>query len=287
MSLSQPYEIWSVPGAAADAAGIHVGKWGTSAYAHAARRTRAPKPQRGQGVPRRIPWVGWVATNLRSRLGARRALLAGMRTRPVVVQLSLVVSLLALGACGGVVAPAPEDPPATAPAPGPGAPPTGSSTPTPTAPPTPTPPPTPTAPPTPPASVASGATRLVVSTGVLGGVGCNSERFELTMATQELVTFGCPPGSGEPGAPRVDLVEQRRRVLRPEDSRSIAAELERLVEVPMPSMCLYDGRAYALTVERGATSTRYIDEDYNCLHDKSVKYTRSLGALTGLLRAAP
>jgi hypothetical protein len=107
------------------------------------------------------------------------------------------------------------------------------------------------------------------------------------MATQELVTFGCPPGSGEPGAPRVDLVEQRRRVLRPEDSRSIAAELERLVEVPMPSMCLYDGRAYALTVERGATSTRYIDEDYNCLHDKSVKYTRSLGALTGLLRAAP
>jgi hypothetical protein len=157
--------------------------------------------------------------------------------------------------------------------PGAGTVPTGSPTPTPT--------------PTPPASVATGATRLVVSTGVLGGVGCSSERFELTMASQELVTFGCPPGSSEAGAPGADLVEQRRRVLRPEDTRAVATELERLVEVPMPAMCFYDGRAYALVVERGAATTRYLDDDYNCLHDKSVKYTRSLAPLTARLRAAP
>ncbi len=206
-----------------------------------------------------------------------------MRTFAARVSALASVSLLWLAACGGAVEPAPQEPPASPPSPTTPAPPPASSTSTPA------PPPgsSTSTPPVPPTSVASGATRLVVSTGVLGGVGCNSERFELTVATQELVTFGCPPGSGEPGGPRVDPVEQRRRVLRPEDSRTIAAELERLVEVPMPTMCLYDGRAYALTVERGGTTTRYIDEDYNCLHDKSAKYTRSLAALTGLLRAAP
>lgn len=121
---------------------------------------------------------------------------------------------------------------------------------------------------------------------MLGGAGCTAERYELTLATQELVTFGCLPWSREAGPPSYELVEQRRGVLGEADARAVAAELEKLAEVPMPTLCSYDGRAFGLTVERGATTTSYLDDDYNCHHDTAVKYTSSLSPLTALLRAA-